>query len=735
MGLVTAAIYTAVTLAFFPARLQFAKYPRAAEQYLAGTLPPERLLDFSPFYFYLHVLQGALLSGEVVVFLQIVVVAATAVVLFLLLRDSFGLPIAALGAGALVLSKSVMVYAVILEPETFLLLFLCAFLYYALREGPRDPLYAGAFLALCLSVRPSVLPLLVVLPIHYLVRDGRRAWLRSSALALAPSLALLLLLTLRNGVATGEYTPLGMNPGFVFFEGNNPLSSGRSSVYPPVVGELKQEIVEHPDNPHLTYRLISERVTGRELSTGEANRYWRGKALAFIADHPGRFLSLLGDKTHALLQSYRRHDLVPAQRYDEALARVPGVPFALLIGCALLGAVLALPRWRQLLPVYALLVGQTLLMLLMYVSDRQRLALFPALVFFAAAAVASLREAPRARQVTLAAVVLAATVLFMLPSDLTREDRHVWQTYERADRARELAASLRDEGRLAEAREMAAFGYAAAPWLKDWARPGGVPVANAGITADALALVATREEDASLRFDRGTLLLEAGDLDAAEEVFHSLIDEARHFDRGYYESSEPRYYLAKAAAARGRTDDATRLLQEALEHTPGDPFVLAELVALTGEATYAEQIVRYFGEADADYLIGLAGVRDHVRGASRGLERTVKLLPELWRAQIYLAVAVGDEGDPDRAGRLYQAATADRWDPALLEERILPILREAAATRPDDAGAGYRYGAALAQYGHFDEALAALRAARSIGVLPEIDRAISDVERRRSGVP
>ena len=96
-GVATAILYAGLTLTLFPARLQFAKYPRAAEQYLAGTLSPERLLDFSPFYFYLHVVQGMILDGEVVVFVQILVVGATAALVFLLLREFFSLAVAATG--------------------------------------------------------------------------------------------------------------------------------------------------------------------------------------------------------------------------------------------------------------------------------------------------------------------------------------------------------------------------------------------------------------------------------------------------------------------------------------------------------------------------------------------------------------------------------------------------------------------------------------------------------------
>src|SRR5205085_10750928 len=48
----TALGYAFLALTLFPLSLQFAKYPRAAAEYLAGTIPRARLLHFITFYFY-----------------------------------------------------------------------------------------------------------------------------------------------------------------------------------------------------------------------------------------------------------------------------------------------------------------------------------------------------------------------------------------------------------------------------------------------------------------------------------------------------------------------------------------------------------------------------------------------------------------------------------------------------------------------------------------------------------
>src|SRR6185503_6159036 len=129
-------------------------------------------------------------------------------------------------------------------------------------------------------IRPNALPLMLASPLYFWLTRGAGRWLRPSAVVLAPAVLVLLALTIRNGKAAGDYTPIVMNPGFVFYEGNNPLSSGRSAIYPPSVGELKYEMGDQPDSPHLGYRLIASRASGRELRTNEANSFWRGKVVA-----------------------------------------------------------------------------------------------------------------------------------------------------------------------------------------------------------------------------------------------------------------------------------------------------------------------------------------------------------------------------------------------------------------------------------------------------------------------
>jgi Flp pilus assembly protein TadD len=550
---------------------------------------------------------------------------------------------------------------------------------------------------------------------------------------LLPPLIVLVALSARNGLASGSFSPLGMNPGFVFFEGNNPLSAGKSSVYPPLVEALKSDLSDQPDNPHVAYRLLAERNTGRELTNAEANQYWRRKALRFIADEPGRYLSLLGTKAYAAFHGYRRHDVATAQAFDARLGEgaVPSFPFALLAALALCGLYATSKSNRSALLVHALLATQLALMLAMYVSERQRLALLPGLIFLACGALSYLVSASRTRRATLISAAAMLTVLFSLPSFRAREDVHLWGAYQASDRAWRESLRLLEERRPRESADSAALAFARAPWLEDYLRPAELSFAPDGYAGRALAMLNADESGPSELFDRAQLMIAAGRYGDAETVLRSLIERGERFDRGQIHSSDPGFFLARSLAAQGRRREAVDELRRALSAHPGDPFVLAELAALTGDARYQQLIVRYYGETEAHFLIGMAQI-EHGEPSLRNMAETVRRVPELWRARIYLAAALGSEGDLDSAARVYREATERKQTPAMLEERIVPIFESAARASPADWAAHFEYGLVLRQFGRFDEALEALHAALSLEPRPEIEAAIAEVGRMRA---
>lgn len=479
----------------------------------------------------------------------------------------------------------------------------------------------------------------------------------------------------------------------------------------------------------MTYRLIAERASARKLTSTEANRYWRQKGLNFIVDYPGHFAANLIHKAYFILHSFQRHDLFPAYTFAQRLhaAWVPSLPFALLAVFALEGMFLAYRDWRRYLLFNALLVSQAAMMLLFYVSERQKMALLPAVIFFAAIAGQQILQFSTRKKMGIAFGVVLLTIVFSWPGDLMREEEHLWNGYAVSDRAWVDSLRLREAGRFNAAAEAAAQGYAAAPWLRDYARPEILTFDRPDFAGQALATLPATDQTASQRFDRAQLLLAAGKLDAAEGIFQQLQSSGVRFDRVYLQSSQPSCYLAEIARLRGDTGRAVALLEAGLAVAPGDPFILARLGALTGKEEYRQQLVRYYSEADANFLLGMANVQiGKGKKAVNPLAVTRRLLPELRRAKIYQAAAFGIQGEWEQGAQLYLEATEKSRDPVLLEEEILPIF--AALAAGGDAQALYLYGLILAQYGRIDEARQALRAATAISAQPEMARALAEVE-------
>jgi hypothetical protein len=109
----------------------FNKYPAFASQIVQSTVDKERFADFSPLYLSVHIFAQKYLSdpNEAVLWFQFILVAGSAVLLFLLLRLSFAAWVAIIGAVVFTINRSILVYSSVFEPEVLLIFFLLAFLY------------------------------------------------------------------------------------------------------------------------------------------------------------------------------------------------------------------------------------------------------------------------------------------------------------------------------------------------------------------------------------------------------------------------------------------------------------------------------------------------------------------------------------------------------------------------------------------------------------------------------
>lgn len=698
---------------------QFDKYPDAALRFLHGMSLPERLLDFSPLYLGLHIAVFRFLPDPIswVAGIQIALLALAAALLYLLLRRHAGAPFALAGAAAFALNTSIAIYGYIFEPESLMVLLLVALALAATRDGMPAAAAMGTLLTLCVLTRPTFAPLVAVIPVHlWLKRASTRRFVACVALFLLPVLAGAGFIAVRNYRLLGSPSLLVMNPGTVLFDCNSPIAYGGGAAYPPIVDYVESMDPAESDSTHLAFRRIARALAGRELTPVEVNRYWSEKVLDYIGDHPRRFVGLVARRALHVFHRHRWNDLRAEWAVGEVFdsRRFPSVPFAPVSALAVLGLAIGAGSLRTFLVPLAVFFTQASVMAVAYATDRQRVSLLPFFAFFAAIALQRLCLGGR-RRAAMALALAPLTLAFSLESDLMRDDR---RTSEGMSRTRALIAGAlrdRDAHDFEAARDGIARALAAAPWGAETIRPARLPVDARALAENAeRMLAASGSDDASARFGRALLLIEAGRLEEADTVLAALEREGRVFGGIVGRPPEPAYHRARIALLSGRRDDAVQLLHEALRRSPGDPETLAHLACLTGDSAWEELIGRYFDDLDAAFYLGRACLETGRADVAVGsFEYLLAALPKYTTARIFLAAALGAAGRDAEAVDAYLAATRERPEPVMLEERIVPSFERWAAAMPPEQS--HSLGVVLRDYGRFPEALRAFERAAAAG--------------------
>jgi tetratricopeptide (TPR) repeat protein len=739
----TVVLYTAWLLNVQWVVGQFHKYPDAALRFLQGGMDPERLLDYSPVYLGLCVLIAKYLNSnfQTLLWLQVLLVALTAAALFLALRRHFGRAISLCGAAAFLLNPGVLIYVGVYEPEPVMMALLALLVLFAGMLRPSGGAAAGGILAICMLTRPTFALLALLVPVYFwLNMDGRRR-VATIALFLFPIVAGLPFLAYRGIAMTGSFPPPLMDPGVSFFMGNNPLSGSTTPEFPPLVIEVASEFPGEVDYDHAVYRLVARRDSPAPLNHAGVNRLWASRATNFIRDEPFHLLRQVGRKLFFLFHSHRWHDLAEAHTADRLLPwrRLAFVPMSLVASLALVGLAVGLPRWRSYFLYYVAFFSQAVAMLATYTAvERLRLSLLPFFIVFAVIGLDWFLRNFKSRSIAVP-ILLLPLILFSSDSDLMRDNSRNWDNYVRQSELQEETYRLRDALKFSEAATALARSYATAPWLEPFGiRPAGLPVPAEGLPIAALReFPVVRGEDPTSRLDRAMLLMEAGELDEAERVLVRLHREGHAFNRIINRPAQPAYYLGRIAALRGRHAEAVVFMQDALVQAPGDPAILAQLTAVTGEARYSDVLRRYFGDLNALFFLASAHMENgHPAEAATLLRRLVDRLPEYWKGKILLAAALADAGRDKEAVAAYLDAMRKRPEPVMFPEKIVPAFRRQAERSTAGGEAWYRYALSLRQSGRYVEAREVLKKTLAAAATPVVRQELSTVEEtiRRAGL-
>lgn len=547
----------------------FAKYVEIAQEILAGQTPHDRLGDLSSGYLWSVVFWLGPMSLGVVALrtAQIIGVSLAAAFCGAASWRRWGIH-AGLGTAAVLLSsRAALVNATEIEPETLILVLASIGLSLIVAfDHPLARTVAGLALGLAVVTRPSILlPAVLVVGALWWRPGTSRKSLAVLPLVLGIALPVFAMRMANTWVTADPPTP--MNPGTVLFEGWNPLATGYLGEAPVVVKGVEQTL-GLPDGLHVAYRLVASRATNLGLSAENSNAYWAQRAVAFVRNEPITALKLGLRKAFLGLHSYDAWDLKTLQRKSQSLEAMPFAPFGLLVALAALGILLG---WRQpWAPILGMWVfGGWSVMVLFYVSARQRNVLLPAIALLAGIAIDMTTKAWRSGQrrrviVSLIAVILVG-VLLTIEGVSQSEDRHGWLVLQ-AQEAATHEAFLANQS--TDSIEWLAL---AASFLD----PSALRTTDPHVIESAVRTQLAETQSPQRYFDLALVMIEIERFPEAERLLESLDAQGYRPRRGGRWCSSIAYHLARCRLAASDHIRAQSLIKLALKQSPGDPRVLA----------------------------------------------------------------------------------------------------------------------------------------------------------------
>ncbi len=267
---------------------------------------------------------------------------------------------------------------------TFLLI---ASMYCLLATGTKGigyvtALLSGLLLSLAVTERPNLI-FLTIIPIIFFLSKKNTFKKKSIILAALVVLGIFIplgLTSLHNYLAEKDMTPLTTHGGINFFIGNNSNASG--------VWEAPEGIAADVSAINLeASKRFAEKATGKQLTPSQVSQFWYKRAFAFIANHPIKWLRLLGKKFLLFWSSYEtplNFDYYFHQRYS-SLLRLPFFNLTFYMPLAILGLLLYGRECRRLWLLYAVIGLICVSIVLFFMADRYRISALPFLIIIAAA--------------------------------------------------------------------------------------------------------------------------------------------------------------------------------------------------------------------------------------------------------------------------------------------------------------------------------------------------------------
>jgi tetratricopeptide (TPR) repeat protein len=398
---------------YFPVMDSFYHHEWALDLVAGGT-PGTDAFFRGPLYPYtlaaLYKISGS--SIAFAVFVQHLLGAMTAGVIYLTARELFSRPVA-LVAGLTVALYWVLVYMegdLLIETLFILLNSVSVLLLTMGIQRQRTALLAAGGLALGLATiaRPSVMVFFVAVPLAIWLGARRnaapkRSWVVQTAIVAVACAIPIMPVMIRNYMVARAVVPVGASGGVNFYIGNNPASDGSTAIVPGTRadwwGGYEDAIA------------MAEKDRGRKLKLAEVSDYFFERGFQFIAQNPGRAARHMGKKFLMFWGAGERAN----DKYIYffwRLAKMKYIPlpgFWLVAPLAIVGGLL-LWRRRADLSMFYLFVGlYSAGVIAFFVNARFRLPVVPVLCMFAAYAAVYLWRAMREKDFGVLKVLLITT--------------------------------------------------------------------------------------------------------------------------------------------------------------------------------------------------------------------------------------------------------------------------------------------------------------------------------------
>ncbi|HWY39633.1 MAG TPA: hypothetical protein VNX27_02455 [Chthoniobacterales bacterium] len=273
-------------------------------------------------------------------------------------------------------------YSIILMPTAWFVFVFWFVVWRLVHTSDAPPIAECFFLALLVGITATaVATILAVVPLILAALIFRRA-LDSWRTVIPPVGVLVLGLAIgtspcwvHNYFIARDPVPLSAHSGINFWIGNNPQANGYPR-FPPGLRAGQAAMLQDSIDQ-------AEATAGHSLKHSEVSAYWSAKAKAFITDHFGAWVRLIGCKLRNFWSAFQYDDLSIITILREQGVIFPGIYFGIVAALAIPGILFGwriAPKSRWVVAAVAL---SMIALLPVFITERYRLVAAPGLLIFA----------------------------------------------------------------------------------------------------------------------------------------------------------------------------------------------------------------------------------------------------------------------------------------------------------------------------------------------------------------